>query len=522
MLCFRRMAEYFAVVDVGSNALRFQLACVEQPGTYRILEQDRQPIRLGHKVFQTGKLNRGSIEPALEALRDFKASADRYQACGFTAVATSALREASDSSSFVVKAQGTGVPLEIISEEKEAKLISLGIMSGLRFDIPLGLFMDIGGGSVEVALANRTNTFCLFSLPLGAVRLTENFINSDPPAEKELKEIRGFARQKFKPMVRRIGSEKFTMAFGSGGTITALADTDARLTGEPRVSSLYALKRSRLKGLLDLLTTQTLPQRSSLIAGDPKRADIIIAGGVVLEELMAHLGLDYLFVSNRGLRDGLMTCLLRNHYPDYEAPWTEEGGRAESLEQVGEKYHYDAPHAYHVSHLALTLFYQLQELHGMPEKYANILHAAAMLHDIGLFIGYPKHHKHSYYLIKSSGPNAFTKVDLDLIANIARYHRKAHPTPKHLPFGQLSPDQQKVLRKLSALLRIADGLDRRHEARVKELKCVLRQSKTVSLKVSGASDLKAELEAAREKAKLMDEVFNVQTLIQKSSRLKED
>lgn len=516
------MPEYFAAVDVGSNAIRFQLASVDQSGTYRILEQDRQPIRLGHKVFQTGKLNGGFVEPALEALRDFKASADRYQLSGFKGVATSALREASDGPSFVAKAQAMGVPLEIISEEEEARLISLGIMSGLRFDIPLGLFTDIGGGSVEVTLANRTNTFCLFSLPLGAVRLTENFINSDPPAEKELKELRGLVKQKFKPMARRIGREKFTMAFGSGGTITALADTDAHLTGEPRVSSLYALKRSRLKALLDLLTTQTLPQRSSLIVGDPRRADIIIAGGVVLEELMSHLGLDYLFVSNRGLRDGVMTELLRSHYPDYEAPWIEEGGRAESLEQVGEKYHYDAPHAYHVSHLALTLFYQLKEIHGLPEKYANLLHAAAMLHDIGLFVAYPKHHKHSYYLIKSSGPNAFTKADLDVIANIARYHRKAHPSPKHLPFSQLSPNQQEVVRKLSALLRIADGLDRTHDAKVKELKCALRQSKTVSLRIYGAADLKPELEATKRKATLLAEVFNVEIAIQQSNGAKKD
>ena len=171
MLCFRQMAEYFAVVDVGSNALRFQLVSVDQPGTYRILEQDRQPIRLGHKVFQTGKLNRGSYEPALEALRDFKASADRYQAAAFRAVATSALREASDAQSFVDQAHEMGVPLEVISEEQEAQLISLGIMSGLRFDIPLGLFIDIGGGSGGGALADPTNTLFLFRPPLGAAPL---------------------------------------------------------------------------------------------------------------------------------------------------------------------------------------------------------------------------------------------------------------------------------------------------------------------------------------------------------------
>lgn len=516
------MADYFAVVDVGSNALRFQLASVDRPGCYRILEQDRQPIRLGHKVFQTGTLSRESTEPALEVLRDFKACADRYQVSAFKAVATSVLREAADGPSFVTKAQGLGVPLEIISEEEEARLISLGIMSGLRFDLPLGLFVDIGGGSVEVAVANRTNTFCLFSLPLGAVRLTEKFIKNDPPLDKELKDLRRFAEQQLKPVAKRVEREKYTMAFGSGGTITALADTDAHLAGEATLGSLAVLRRSRLKGLLDLLKNQSLSQRSGLITGDPKRADIILAGGTVLLALMNRIGLDYLFASNRGLRDGLMMDLLGNFYTGHEAPWSEEGERPESLEQVGEKYHYDAPHAYHVSQLALSLFYQLQDLHKLPEKYAGVLHAAAMLHDIGHFIAYPKHHKHSYYLIKSSGPISFSKSELDLVANVARYHRKAHPSPKHLPFGQLSPADQEIVRKLSGLLRIADGLDRRHESRVKEIRCSLARSKKVVIKVSGTGDLAVEIEGAKERKKLLSEVFNVETTVQPDTGLKED
>src|SRR4051794_21609770 len=143
------MAEYFAVVDIGSNALRFQLAAMEQPGSYRIIEQDRRPIRLGRKVFRTGRLSPPAGEGALEALSDFKAAADRYQVKSFRAVATAALREATDASSIISGAKALGVKLEVISAEEEARLISLGVMSGLRFDLPLGLFIDIGGGSVE-------------------------------------------------------------------------------------------------------------------------------------------------------------------------------------------------------------------------------------------------------------------------------------------------------------------------------------------------------------------------------------
>ncbi|HTM10767.1 MAG TPA: Ppx/GppA phosphatase family protein [Verrucomicrobiae bacterium] len=511
------MAEYFAVADVGSNALRFQLAAIEQPGSYRIIEQDRRPIRLGREVFRTGKLSRSAVEAALETLSDFKAVADRYDVKSFRAVATAALREATDASSIVAGAKTLGVALEVISAEEEARLISLGVMSGLRFDLPLGLFFDIGGGSVEAAIANRSNTFCLFSLPLGAVRLTERFLRGDPPANKEIKELRRFAKRQIAPMAERVGLEKFTMAFGTGGSITTLADTDAQLSGESRAGSLTVLRRTRLERLLALLERCSLSERVQTIVGDPKRADIIVAGAAVLLALMKQVGLDYIFVSNRGLRDGLMIDLLQNEFPGVETAWREDDGKPETLEQIGEKYHYDVPHAYQVSQLALSLFYQLEGLHKLPEKFAAVLHAAAMLHDVGLFIGYPKHHKHSYYIIKSCGPVTLSKSDWDLAANIARYHRKAHPSPKHLPFGQLSPTHQDVVRKLSALLRIADGLDRRHESRVKEIVCAGTRKKSVEIKVSGPADLKVEIEGALDKSRLLNEVFNVETRIQQSN-----
>src|SRR5918992_2793291 len=183
------MTDHFAVIDVGSNAMKFQIAVVDQPKRYRVVEQDRQPVRLGHNVFQTGRLDPATAETALKALADFKTVADKYQVKAIQAVGTSALREACDGKSFLKEAHQLGVPMQILSAEDEARLISLGIMSGLRFHLPLGLFLDIGGGSVEIAVANPTNIFCLFSLPLGAVRLTEEFIASDPPHRKEIREI---------------------------------------------------------------------------------------------------------------------------------------------------------------------------------------------------------------------------------------------------------------------------------------------------------------------------------------------
>ena len=252
-----------------------------------------------------------------------------------------------------------------------------------------------------------------------------------------------------------------------------------------------------------------------MISGDPKRADIIIAGGLVLHEVMTEVGLDYLFVSKRGLRDGLMVDLLQRQYANSDA-WHPDANRAESLEQVCQKYSNDSAHSQHVSQLALNLFYQLQKLHKLPEKYASILHAAAMLHDIGAIITHAKHHKHSYYLIKSSGMKSFNKLDLELVANIARYHRKAHPSQKHLGFSQLSPANQDVVRKLSSLLRVADALDFRREQRVESVSCAVK-SKVLTVSIAAAATVQEEIAWAGKKGRLIQEVFNTELRIQRSS-----
>jgi exopolyphosphatase/guanosine-5'-triphosphate,3'-diphosphate pyrophosphatase len=497
-------------MDVGSNAIRWQIAAVDHPKHYRIVAQEREPVRLGHEVFHTGRLDSRAADSAVRVFRDFKSAADRYKVKAIRAAGTSALREAADSRTLIRRAKADGIPLEALSEQDEARLISVGIMSGLRFHLPLGLFLDIGGGSVEITVADPRNIYCLFSLPLGAVRLTENFLASDPPRYREIKALREHVRARVARVARRIQKEKFTMAFGSGGTLTALAETD-----QGKEPSLIVLRRQRLKALLEILLERPVAERARMISGDPKRADIIVAGGLVLHEIMAAADLDYLFVSRRGLRDGLMVDLLQRSYPG-SGVWHPDAERAESLEQVCQKYSYDVAHSRHVSQLALSLFYQLQPLHKLPERYAGILHAAAMLHDIGLFIGDAKHHKHSYYLIKSSGMKSFNKLDLELVANVARYHRKAHPSQKHLTFSQLAPPEQDVVRKLSSLVRVADALDFRREQRVESVTSALAKSKTLHISLTARDDVKEEIQRAAKKGRLIQELFNLDLVLERA------
>jgi exopolyphosphatase/guanosine-5'-triphosphate,3'-diphosphate pyrophosphatase len=209
-----------------------------------------------------------------------------------------------------------------------------------------------------------------------------------------------------------------------------------------------------------------------------------------------------------------MVDILQRSYTAFVGTWTEEVIRSESVEEVGEKYNYDKTHSQQVSRLALSLFEQMRELHGLPDRYSSILHAAAMLHDIGLFIAYSKHHKHSYYLIKSSGPSSFDAIELDIIANIARYHRKSHPSSKHLPFSQLSSVQQDVVRKLSAILRVADGLDFGRQSKVREIQCKKRPDKVLAIQLGGTSDMTDEIGSAVDKAGLMSEVYGMEIVFE--------
>jgi exopolyphosphatase/pppGpp-phosphohydrolase len=228
---------------------------------------------------------------------------------------------------------------------------------------------------------------------------------------------------------------------------------------------------------------------------------------------MTQLELDYIFVSQRGLRDGLMIDLLHKHYA-HAAPGQQDAEHAESLEQIGQKYNFHAAHGRQVTQLALSIFYQLQKLHQLDEKHAGILRAAAMLHDIGSFIAFPKHHKHSYYLIKSSRPSSFNKEDVDLIANVARYHRKAHPTPKHLGFSQLSPSNQDVVRKLSAIPRSG-------WTRLQGTKCSRSEVRAVGTQEPLHRSHRIRKTERRNRARvgkrrLMEEVFNVKLSIRQA------
>src|SRR3990172_9774027 len=390
----------YAVIDVGSNAIRLQVARIQGSGPYEILCEERKPVRLGERVFLTGKLDNAAVLRAIEALKHLKEVTAVYQVELLRAVATSAVREASNADEFLRQVeQSTGLQLEVISGREEARLIHLGLRDSVPFepDRPF-LLIDIGGGSTEVSMATRSQILSSESLKLGAVRLTELFLKSDPIREKEFDRMVKFIRDTANRYMKATGDAKYEGAIGTAGTVSALAALDQKMRDtDVRPASLG---RKQLEVILNRLKAKPLAERRAWLGADPHRAEGIVAGGAAFLALMDTLGFSDISVSPKGLKDSVIPNLAAKLATPVPAQHYHDEVVLESVHAIGTKYRYDPQHANQVGRLALRLFKDLARLHALGAEHRDILFAASLLHDIGQFINYSKHHKHSYYLIK--------------------------------------------------------------------------------------------------------------------------
>ncbi len=502
-----------AVIDIGSNAIRLQVARIDKPGSYEVLCEERKPVRLGEGVFVTGELADSAILRAIEALKYFREIATVYRVELVRAVATSAAREASNAGEFVRQVEeSTGLTVEVISGQEEARLIHLGLRDSLLLEPDRQyLLIDIGGGSTEISVATKSRVLISESLKLGTVRLTELFVKSDPIRERDFDRMYKYIRDTVTRYQKVTGVAGHDAAIGTAGAMSALAalsqkfrDTNVRLA---------SLGRKELELILNRLKAATLAERRAWLGAETDRAEVIVAGSVVLLGLMEVLGFSDILISPKGLRDGVMLELAEKLTGPVPAQRQRDEVIVESVHAIGTRYQYDPQHAKQVGRLALQLFKDLERIHGLKPEHRDLLLAASLLHDIGQFINYSKHHKHSYYLIKYSGVAGFNETEVELIANIARYHRRAHPSKKHPEYASLPSGEQQVVAKLSALLRIADAFDRSHQRLVSRLECHL-EGPQVRIDLHVHEPLSLELWAFEQKSQLFSDVFELPIVLQ--------
>ncbi|MGW8312180.1 MAG: Ppx/GppA phosphatase family protein [Desulfuromonadales bacterium] len=494
-----------AAIDIGTNSIRCIIVEVDEKSGFRVLDDEKSTVRLGEGLSETGVISPAAWERAREALLRMRKITDGLGASYIEAVATSAVRKAGNGEAFVAAMkEDTGVDIRVIDGEEEAELAALSArhhfdMANTRFGL-----VDIGGGSVEIVTATGIHIEEVFSLELGAVFLTENFLPNDPVSSKQMTRLRKHLR---KTLRRELADHDFALQclIGSGGTMTNIGSmVMARRNEQYDSVHGYEVLHSEVVHLLATLERKSCKERRDIPGLSPERADIILAGVAAVAELMRALGTNLLKINERGIREGLIIRSLMKY-----GLWTIGDELREwrsSLREFARSCHTDEIHSEQVRKLGVQIFEALEPSYAMGPRACQMLEAAALLHDVGYFISYSKHHKHSYHLIRHANLFDFTPREIELIANIARYHRKSLPKPQHENFRRLSPQDQDLVMKLGGILRLADGLDRRRSGLVHQLDCHLsKQSLTINL--IGEGDLSVEIFGGQSKGDLMEKTF---------------
>lgn len=499
-----------AAIDIGTNSIRLIVAEVDSDGGYRVLDEEREMTRLGHRLFARGRLASEPVERSLAALARMKVIADGFMVAELRAVATSAVREAANGRAFCQEVRRRcGLRVEIISAEEEAQF---ALRSALRhFDLAArsAAIVDIGGGSMEVTLTAGAVVDDVVTLPLGAVRLTERFDAADVLSPKRWRKLRRGIDRVLDEHLRKPPFHPEIM-IGSGGTFTNLAEmTQLEREGTARPVQGYEMSRGELVHLMHRLRATPLAERREIPGLNPRRADIIVAGAAAVARLAKRLDTQKILVNTGGLRDGLLLAMIADRAPKDAGASAHPLNRLDSARAFARQCRSNERHCEQVARLATQLFDGLAQRHGLPADSRELLEAAALLHDIGYVINHAKHHKHAYHLILHGDLQGFTPRELEIIACVARYHRKAFPAKRHRAFARLERADRRLVRALAGMLRVANALDRTHTQRITAITCASHRG-FVELTLRAKTDPRVEIWDAERKSRLFQRAFGME------------
>ena len=467
------MHEAIAAIDIGTNSFHLIVAKVLSDGSFEIIDREKEVIRLSEGTVGDIKLiSPQAMERGIKALKNMKGIAESHNA-EIHAAATSALRESLNRDEFVERVLlETGIKINLISGEEEARLIYLGVLRALPVFENQVLCVDIGGGSTEFTIGKKGKTLYSKSVKLGAVRLSQMFFPDFEITEKRLEECRSWVHGTFYPIAKELKKIGFDEAIGSSGTVMSAGILTAAEKGETipatKILNNYTIECEEFKAVYKKTISLKTPEKRQKIKGiDPRRADIIPAGFIILSEIFSVLKLKTMVISGYALREGIIADLIERRMGADNRAGLDV--RRESVEHMCNKFKFDAKHCSHVARLAEKFFDLTEPLHKMNSEAKEYLYAAAKLHDIGYHLSHDQHHKHSLYIIKNHGLLGYSSEEISIIANVARYHRKSHPKKNHTDFSRLLPGDREIVKKLAAILRIIDSLDRLHSGNIKDI-----------------------------------------------------
>ncbi|MDP2053802.1 MAG: Ppx/GppA phosphatase family protein [Acidobacteriota bacterium] len=505
-----------AAIDIGTNSVHMIVVRVRPDFSFEVVDREKEMVRLGAGGLDGKEMTPESMNAALQALSKFQRLATSHQVDEILAVATSATREAENGGAFLKAIERkTGIRARLITGTEEARLIHLAAVYGVDTPKP-AVVIDIGGGSVEITRGSGREIEFARSFKMGVIRLTERFVDSDPISSRDERKMVEFISEQADRYLETIVEAGYDRVIGTSGTILSLgwvATAIDRGAVPTEIRNLRVPAKS-LRKLRKSAIDMDLEERMHLPGLDPRRADLMVAGAILLDTILRRLGAEEITLCDLALREGVLLDYIHGHrkhitridrYPDV---------RRRSVIELAERCSWEGEHSRQVAALALTMFDLTRRIHGLGEREREWLEYAGFLHDIGNHISYEKHHRHSYYLIKNGDLRGFEPDEIDIIALVTRYHRRATPKDHHIGQQDLNKSQRHAVEVLSAFLRLAETLDRSRHGVIRGLE-VRERLGQLRIKVQAVGDAELEVWAAHKQAKALEEALDRKIRIEK-------
>lgn len=501
------------VIDLGTNSFHTIIVDVFPNGSFEIIDRLKELVRLGERGLSQHRLTEGAMRRSVRSIKRIKMLAEGWGATEYLAFATSAIREAQNGGDLMERIrEETGILVRAIDGILEAQLIYQGIRRALDMRRPT-LMVDIGGGSTEFIIGTSDEVYFATSLKLGAARMSAEFITSDPVNAEEFRVLREHYRKALEPVFEAAREHGVTEIVGSSGTFENIAQVCADVYGEAdRSIFLQSFQQEDLRAITKKIMTSTREERKRTRGIDQKRVDQIVAGAMLIDVLTKDLHVEQVRVSSHALREGMVVYFIRHNYERLEITSPYADVRRRSVYEIGHRFGWDQKHVQHVTAMALQLFDVCRPLHELGRNERELLEYACLLHDIGYYISRSSHHKHSLYLIRQADWTGFLPEEIDVMANVARYHRRSLPKERHGAYKRLAAPQRQLVNQLASFLRLANGLDRSHYQNVTHLRSELHGD-ALRIHIQTKGDPQLEIWGGRRAADLLRRTFEIEVEI---------
>ncbi len=499
----------YAAIDIGSNSIHLIVVDLYPDGHYIVVDRARDMVGLAHNTLTTGYLSESSMARGLACLSTFKRMCDSHGVTDIEAVATSAVREALNGDYFIERVrEQCDIDVQIISGEEEARLIYLGARDHIDWGDRRGLIVDIGGGSVEFIVGDQESADVFLSLPLGVRRLSDAFLNGDPPRRAELKALKAHVLESLDRLPALLGRMDFEFVVGTSGTLTNLGLMAARRGGmEPSASHGLWVGLQPIKEMARALSGLLESERAAYHGVDPKRVDTIVAGAQLMKYVLRAVNKDSYVVCDFSLREGMVADHVARNVEDIRTADSKPHLRNRSVRRMLQRFNRSGGHPKDVQRLSLSLFDQLSALHGEGGEARELLKYAALLHDIGAAVHPTNHHLHSAYLVLHGELRGFTDEERRFMALVVRLHLDNCDLDADPALCALSEEDRRRVLLLSALIKLADGLDRAKSGNIEKVKVRTPKKGALSILATASVDTGLEKWAAEQKADLFRRFF---------------